>query len=170
LGISGTKWDAGGEFRRPGIKDMVEQMFLGRYSHTLDNKGRLTIPVRYREVLEQGAYITKGFENNLTVMTPAAFTHISRQVSEKSYTDPVARLLKRYIFSNGEFVELDKAGRILIPQFLREAALLDSEVILVGVGDFFEIWSPGNWHEQDDQLADTQANVGRFLAYDISTS
>jgi MraZ protein len=145
-------------------------MFLGRYSHTLDNKGRLTIPVRYREILEPGAYITKGFEDNLTVMTTEAFANISKQVSEKSYTDPVARLLKRYIFSNGEFVELDKSGRILIPQFLRDAAHLEDDVMLVGVGDFFEIWSPDKWSQQDDQLADAEANVGRFLAYEISTS
>jgi MraZ protein len=164
------KWDAGFNFRRSGVKDMVEQMFLGRYFHTLDNKGRLTVPARYREMLEPGAYITKGFEVNLTVMTPAAFANISKQVSEKSYTDPVARLLRRFIFSNGEFVELDKSGRILIPQFLRETANLESEVVLVGVGDSFEIWSPTNWHDQDELLADTKANVERFVAYDISTS
>lgn len=158
------------DFRRSGVKDMTEHMFLGRYFHTLDNKGRLTVPARYREILESGAYITKGFETNLTVMTPAAFANISKQVSEKSYTDPIARLLKRYIFSNGEFVELDKAGRIWIPQFLRETASLDSDVVLIGVGDSFEIWSPTNWREQDELLADSKANVERFVAYDISTS
>lgn len=157
-------------FRRSDIKDKLEQMFLGRYHHTLDNKGRLTIPSRYRDALIEGAYITKGFENNLVVMTPKAFTNISMQVSEKSYTDPMARMLKRYIFSNGEQVELDKTGRILIPQFLRQEAALDTNVIIIGVGDFFEIWSPENWVDQDRQLADNEANVGRFIAYDISTS
>jgi MraZ protein len=156
--------------RRSGIKGLVEQMFLGRYRFSLDNKGRLTIPVRYRAPLDEGTYITKGFEKNLVVMTTTAFLNISKQVSEKNYTDPTARLLKRYIFSNGEQVEMDKAGRILIPQFLRQAANLDTEVVLVGLGDFFEVWSPENWAGQDAQLVDTEANVGRFIAYDISTS
>jgi MraZ protein len=145
-------------------------MFLGRYYHTLDNKGRLTIPAKYRESLEPGAYLLKGFERNLMVMTHAAFMNISQQVSGKSYTDPTARLLMRYIFSNVEQIVLDKAGRILIPPFLREAAELDSDAILVGVGDLFEIWSPQFWADQDAKLADTEANVGRFLEYDISTS
>ena len=144
-------------------------MFLGRYYHTLDNKGRLTIPARYRESLEPGAYLLKGFEKNLMVMTHSAFMNISQQVSGKSYTDPTARLLMRYIFSNVEQIVLDKAGRILIPPFLREAAELDTEAILVGVGDLFEIWSPQFWADQDAKLADTEANVGRFLEYDIST-
>jgi MraZ protein len=145
-------------------------MFLGRYRHSLDNKGRLTVPARYRYMLEEGAFITKGFDANLVVMTPAAFTNISKQVSEKNYTDPEARMLKRYIFSNGEQVELDRSGRILIPQFLRESANLDSDVVLIGVGDFFEIWSPENWEQQDVQLADTEGNVGRFVDFEISTS
>jgi MraZ protein len=142
-------------------------MFLGRYIHSLDSKGRLTIPSRYRELLSEGAYIIQGFDRNLLVMTPASFQAISQRVNEKSITDSNARLLRRLIYSNGEQVEVDKSGRILIPQFLREVAGLDSEAVLVGVGDYFEIWSPALWADQNTRLLDAEANEQRFSVFEI---
>jgi MraZ protein len=74
------------------------------------------------------------------------------------------------IFSTAERVELDKAGRILIPQFLRQTLQVDGEVILVGADDYFEIWAPEAWVEQSTQLQDSQANAQRFATLDLSTS
>jgi MraZ protein len=156
-------------FRRSGVKSEVEQMFLGQYQHSLDNKGRLTIPVRYRELLADGAYITQGFDRNLMVLTSAAFDAISQRVNQMSMTDPAARSLRRLIYSSGERLEVDRVGRILIPQFLREAAGLDGEAVLVGAGDYFEIWSPGGWQEQSTQLRDADTNAQRYIAFDISS-
>jgi MraZ protein len=144
-------------------------MFLGQYRHSLDSKGRLTVPARYRELLVDGAYITQGFERNLMVWKTSAFETISQSVSHMSITDPTSRLLRRLIFSSGERVEVDKAGRILIPQFLRQAAHLDGEAVVVGVGDYFEVWSPLMWGEQADQLKDSEANSQRFIAFDLSS-
>lgn len=145
-------------------------MFMGQYQHSLDNKGRLTVPVRYREMLENGAYITQGFDRNLMVWTVSAFENISQRVAGASITDPTVRLLQRLIFSSGEQVEVDGAGRILIPQFLRQVAHLDSTAIVVGVGTYFEIWSPEYWAEQLALLQDTEANAQRFVAFDISSA
>jgi MraZ protein len=144
-------------------------MFLGQYQHNLDNKGRLTIPARYRELLEEGAYLTQGFDRNLMVMTVAAFEAFSQRVRGMSITDSKARLLKRLLFSSGERVEVDKAGRILIPQFLRQAADLDGEAVVVGVGDYFEIWSPEHWKEQAVKLQDADTNADLFSVFDISS-
>jgi MraZ protein len=144
-------------------------MFLGQYQHNLDNKGRLTIPARYRELLEEGAYLTQGFDRNLMVMTVAAFEAFSQRVRGMSITDSKARLLKRLLFSSGERVEVDKAGRILIPQFLRQAADLDGEAVVVGVGDYFEIWSPEHWKEQAAKLQDADTNADLFSVFDISS-
>jgi MraZ protein len=143
-------------------------MFLGQYQHTLDNKGRLTIPARYRDLLDDGAYLTQGFDRNLMVMTVSAFEALSRKVNSMSITDSRARLLRRLLFSNGERVEVDKAGRILIPQFLRQSASLDSDAIVVGGGDYFEIWSPGHWAEQAVRLNDAESNADLFSIFDIS--
>ena len=144
-------------------------MFLGRYQHTIDEKGRLIIPVRYREMLERGAFVTQGFERNLMVLTADGFDQLYANVNRMSLTDPSARDLKRFIFSTAERVEVDKIGRILLPQYLRGLAQLESEVILVGVGDYFEIWSPTLWAHKNEQLEDLEANDKRFAVFDLST-
>jgi MraZ protein len=119
-------------------------------------------------LLIDGAYITQGFDRNLMVWTKAAFEKISQRVSQSSITNPISRQLRRHIFSSGEWLEVDRVGRILIPDFLRQAAQLDNEVVVVGVGDYFEIWSPSLWAEQLTSLQDTEANEQRFTAFDLS--
>jgi MraZ protein len=149
----------------------VEQMFfLGQYRHTIDDKGRLTIPARFRELLADGAYITQGFDRNLMVLAAPAFEAMMRKVyTSSSMTDPNDRDLKRLLFSTADKVEPDKNGRILIPQFLRELHQLDGEAVLVGVGDYFEIWSSAHWNQQMDLLQDTEANSQRFADLDLTT-
>jgi MraZ protein len=143
-------------------------MFMGQYMHSLDSKGRLTIPARYRALLADGAYITQGFDRNLMVWTKESFEKISQRVSQGSITDPSSRLLRRFIYSSGEWLELDRVGRILIPEFLRQIAQVDGDVTVVGVGDYFEIWSPPLWAEQVDTMQDAEANTQRFIAFDLS--
>jgi len=144
-------------------------MFLGRSEHTIDDKGRLIIPVRFRELMDRGAYVTSGFDRNLMVLTTTGFDQIYAYINQMSLTDPSARQLKRLIFSAAERVETDKVGRILLPQYLREQAQLENDVILVGVGDFFEIWSPANWKKQNELLQDSEANEHRFAAFNLPT-
>ncbi len=142
-------------------------MFLGRYEHTIDEKGRLTIPSRYRELLADGAYVTQGFDHNLIVHPIASFEEMSAKVNQLAFTDPVARQLKRYIFSTAERCEIDKAGRILLPLFLREVARLDGNVILIGSGTYFEIWSSADWAQQNASLQDTEAAAQRFAVLSL---
>lgn len=138
-------------------------MFLGQYTHALDNKGRLTIPARYRELLlVDDAYVTQGFERNLMVLPNTSFERILKRMDEMSLTDANARLLKRMLFSSAGQVEIDKAGRILIPEFLRQVAGLKAEAMIVGAGAYFEIWSPELWQEQSAKLQDAEANSQRF--------
>ncbi len=142
-------------------------MFLGRYEHTVDDKGRVTIPARYRELLENGAYVTQGFDHNLIVLPAPSFENMYMHVNDLSMTDPTARQLKRFIFANAERCDFDRAGRMLLPQFLRDAAQLDGAAILVGVGDYFEIWSPKNWAQQNELLQDTEITTQRFAALNL---
>ena len=153
------------------LKDAVEQMFLGRYLHNIDNKGRLTIPARFRELLAaEGAYITRGFDHNLLVLPDATFQKIYQRVNSLSMTVENARILKRMILTSAEYLEADRIGRILIPQYLRDAAGLDSEAVIAGMGDYFEIWSPVDWEHQDALFNDATANAQRFVALDLSLS
>ena len=143
-------------------------MFLGQFYHNLDDKGRLTVPARFRDSLvSRGAYVMQGFEKNLMLFPASTFEVMSQHVNQMSVTDPRTRLLRRLIFSTADFVELDKAGRILIAQFLRQAASLDRDVVVVGNGDYVEIWSPENWDLQIQQLQDTDANAERFATLSL---
>jgi MraZ protein len=137
-------------------------MFVGRYEHSIDEKGRMTIPARFREALETGAYITMGFDHNLVVYTTSYFNIISEKVREMSNTDPKTRQLRRLLFSKAALLEFDKAGRILIPQFLRDSVDIHDNAIVTGVGDYFEIWSPEIWEAQNILLDDMEGNVQRF--------
>ena len=134
--------------RRSAYLAKVELMFLGQFEHTIDEKGRMTIPARFREELGEMAYITRAFDQNLTVMPESVFDSMADRVNDLSVTDPDVRLLQSLLFSNAVRVEFDRSGRILIPQFLRDGAGLQSAAVVVGQGKRFEIWSPNRWEEQ----------------------
>jgi MraZ protein len=156
--------------RRSFVKGKLEHMFLGQYHHTIDGKGRLTVPARYRDLLAaEGAYLTQGFDKNINVYPPKIFDRIFDRVNNLNMTDPSARLLRRLMFSNAEQVDLDKTGRILIPQFLREEISLSSEAVIVGMGDYFEIWSPDLWAGQTSMMEENEPNAMRFMDLDLST-
>jgi MraZ protein len=146
-------------------------MFLGQFQHNLDDKGRLMIPVRYRELLEGGAFITQGFDKCLMVMTESYFKQVYERIETMNLADPTARLLRRLIFSNAYPVAADKVGRILMPQNLRAfLGIENGELIVAGQGEYFEVWTPALWSEQMAQLQDTEANNARFSTLDLSKS
>ena len=144
-------------------------MFLGRYQHSIDDKGRLMVPARFRELLEGGAYLTQGFEKCLMVMTEAHFKQVYDLITSMSLTDPTARLLRRLIFSNAYQVEVDKVGRILVPGNLRQFAGLETDAVVAGQGEYFEVWMPAEWDKQAALLNDAEANNHRFAALNISS-
>ena len=146
----------------------VEQMFLGQYHHNLDEKGRLTIPARFRDALADGAYLTQGFDRNLRLLTQADFEMMTEKINHLSMTNPDIRQLRRLIFANASEVQLDRIGRTLIPQFLRDFAGLEGEAVIVGVGEAIEIWSPEAWAEQETLIQDAEANAQRFAELDLS--
>ena len=145
-------------------------MFLGQYEHSIDEKGRLTIPSRYREELP-GDYLvlTTGFEDSLIALTPELFNIVSNQMRSKPITNPTSRQFRRFFFSNAQELEFDKTGRILLPAFLRETANLKDTAILVGNGEYFELWSPENWDAQLAILKNSDANEQRFSSLDLTT-
>jgi MraZ protein len=145
-------------------------MFLGQYQHNLDEKGRLMIPARYRELLAAGAFIMQGFDRCLMVMTDGHFKEVYERINAMNMADPNARLLRRLILSTAYTIEIDKVGRILVPQVLREVNGLDGEAIVAGQGEYFEVWNPVEWNEQINQLQDIEMNNQRFATLDLSRS
>ena len=143
-------------------------MFFGQYDHSIDDKGRLTIPALYRDLLEKGAYITHGFDENLMVIRVDDFDSLYHKIKQMSITDPDARDLARTIFGSAALLEMDKAGRILIPQFLREKTKLNGVVKLVGLGTIFEIWSLENWSEKEKVIDDVKERADKFRELDLT--
>jgi MraZ protein len=143
-------------------------VFLGQFAHNVDAKGRLTVPVRFRASLAAGAFVTQGFERNLMVYTTDSFERLAKRANLLSSTDPEARAVRRMIFGGATEVSLDSVGRILIPPFLREFAELKEEVTVVGVGEYFEIWSTQAWLKELASVTDAESNSRRFAAFDLS--
>ena len=143
-------------------------MFLGQFQHNLDDKGRLMIPARFRELLAAGAFITQGFDRCLMVMTDMYFRQVYDRISAMNLADPNTRLLRRFILSSAYPIEIDKVGRILVPQNLRQGIMLESEAIVAGQGEYFEVWSPAEWNAQMAQLQDIETNNQRFATLDLS--
>jgi len=142
-------------------------MFLGQFQHSLDEKGRVTIPASFREILADGAYVTQGFDQNLRLLTEPSFLDMAEKVNNLSETNPKIRKLRRLVFANAGKVEMDRLGRVLIPYFLRQFAKLGKDAVIVGVGEAIEIWSPSAWQEQADDLSDPEANAQQFAEHDL---
>jgi len=143
-------------------------MFFGQFEHSVDEKGRITIPAQYRELLDTGAYITRGFDENLIVMRTEEFDSLYHKVRDLSITSQKARDLARLIFANAAMLELDKSGRILIPQFLRDAVNIGGVIKLVGIGPYFEIWSPENWEKIQVVFDDGEERARQFESLNIT--
>jgi len=146
-----------------------EQMFLNQYHHSFDDKGRLTIPAKFRELPAEGAFVVQGLDRNLMVLPPAVFQILYDRLMAMSLTDPAARLLRHIILGNALQVAPDGSGRILLSQNLCDYADLQTEVVFVGQGDYFEIWAARPWQEQQNQINDAATNAQRFAALDLKT-
>ena len=136
------------------LKGMIG-VFIGEYSHTIDTKGRLSMPARFRELLGEYFIATKGLDQSLFVYPLDEWKLLESKLKQLPLTNQNARAFVRFFFSGASECELDQQGRIRIPANLREHAELVKEVMVVGVGTRVEIWSQKNWasYNQDDNLS-----------------
>ncbi len=144
-------------------------MFLGKHATPLDRNSRFTAPTHYTRDLERGAYILQGFERNLLVLPPEAFETLVRSMTAMNLADPLVRSLLRLMLGTARPVSLDKNSRLSLPGELKEFAQLEGDVILVGQGDFFEVWQPHLWEEQETLLRDALTNSSRFSTLNLTT-
>jgi MraZ protein len=141
-------------------------MFLGSFTHTLDDKGRLTIPAKYRPELAAGVVVTRGLDRNLVIYPADEWQRMSERIRQLPYTDKNARDFRRLVFALATDAVPDKQGRILIPAELREYAGIDGEAVVVGMDSTIEVWSPAVWQslretvEHEAGQADNWLNLG----------
>ncbi|MCJ7835948.1 division/cell wall cluster transcriptional repressor MraZ [Cuneatibacter sp. NSJ-177] len=136
-------------------------MFMGEYSHTIDAKGRLIIPSRFREELGDNFVVTKGLDGCLFAYTNEEWKHFEEKLQAIPVSNQKGRRFARYFLAGATLCEVDKQGRILIPANLRAAAALEKDVVLAGVGDRVEIWDKNNWAEANtyDDMDEIAANM-----------
>ncbi len=144
-------------------------MFLNQYQHSFDDKGRLTIPAKFRDLPESGAVVVQGLDRNLMVLPPDVFQKLFNRLMSMSLTDPAARQLRHVILGNALEVVPDGSGRILLSANLKDYACLKDSVMFVGQGDYFEIWAADQWQAEQTKLNDAAVNDQRFAALDLST-
>ena len=141
------------------------RMFMGEYNHTIDAKGRLIVPSKFRETLGDTFVVTKGLDGCLFVYDNEEWGIFEEKLKSLPITNKEARQFVRFFLAGAAEVEVDKQGRILVPNVLRELAELNKDVVLIGVASRIEIWSKERFegmtaYEDMDEIAEHMAELG----------
>ena len=143
-------------------------MFLGKYSCGLDKENHFVPPNEFQKYLTNDVYITQGFDRNLWVLSKSAFQEVYKRLGHLNIADPMARLLFRLILGAATEAGVNDQGYFRIPDSLRGYAQIDREILLIGQGDYFEIWSPELWDVQETELKKAESNTERFSALELT--
>lgn len=138
-------------------------MLIGEYQYKVDNKGRLPLPPKFRHEFIDGLVMTRGFEDCIVVYRKADFEKIAERFSSSALAKSKMRKLSRFIFSNAFDTQLDKQGRIAIPQTLKGFAGITGEVVIIGDNNRLELWSPERWvAEQKETVEQAWQTIESF--------
>lgn len=149
VGFSGALW--GKHPPKTSRTDVLwGKMFLGEFEHTIDEKGRITIPAKFRSRLAAGVVVTKGIDSCLWLFPQDDFEDLATKVSNLPMTDSRARDFRRQMFSGAADMEPDRQGRINLPNYLREYARIDKQAIITGLNNYCEIWDPETWRKHQE--------------------
>ncbi|GAA0364563.1 division/cell wall cluster transcriptional repressor MraZ [Bacillus horti] len=134
-------------------------MFMGEYQHTIDDKGRMIIPAKFRDELGEHFVITRGLDNCLFVYPQNEWKMIEQKLKTLPFTRSDARAFTRFFFSGAIECELDKQGRVNIAANLRQYAVLQKDCVVIGVSNRVEIWSKEKWEEY---FSDSEASFNEI--------
>ena len=140
-------------------------MFMGEYNHTIDAKGRLIIPAKFREVLGDEFVVTKGMDGCLFVFDNSEWQAFAEKLRSLPMIDKEVRQFTRFFLAGAASVEVDKQGRILLPSVLRDFAGITKDTVLIGVGSRIEIWSKDRWegtvtYQDVDEISTHMVELG----------
>ncbi|MDD3853361.1 MAG: division/cell wall cluster transcriptional repressor MraZ [Syntrophomonadaceae bacterium] len=138
-------------------------MFLGEYQHSLDVKGRITIPSKFREQLLERFVATKGLDNCIFLYPMDEWQAIENKLKSLPFTRADVRSFARFFFSGASELEVDKQGRVVLPGNLRDYAGIDKDVVIIGVGTRVEIWSNDSWNEYNQRAASGYEEIAENL-------
>jgi MraZ protein len=142
-------------------------MFIGEYKHNLDDKGRLAVPKKFRHDLESGAVVTRGLDNCLFLYTKTEWEKLAEKLSTLPFSQAKSRAFSRMMLAGAMDVELDKQGRVILPEYLRTFAGLKKGVVVAGLYNRLELWDQEKWVEyttkteqQSNEIAEQMADLG----------
>lgn len=140
-------------------------MFMGEYNHTIDAKGRLIVPSKFREQLGDEFVVTKGLDGCLFAYDNSEWKNFEEKLQKLPLTNPNVRKFSRFFLAGASACEVDKQGRILLPAVLREFAKIEKDAVMVGVGNRIEIWSKESWmsanvYDDMDEIAESMEGLG----------
>lgn len=138
-------------------------MFMGEFHHNIDEKGRIAIPVKYREILGKNFVITRGIEHCIYVYPTSTFENIVSKLESLPFTKKDARAFTRFFMSGATAIEFDKQGRVNIPSPLSTYANLSKKCVIVGTGDRLEIWDEDSFNEFMSSCNDEMSNIAEGL-------
>ena len=146
-------------------RQWVTDMFMGEYNHTVDAKGRLIVPSKFREQLGDEFVVTKGLDGCLFVYENTEWKALEEKLHALPLTNANARKFSRFFLAGATTCEVDKQGRILLPAVLRDFAGIDKEAVLVGVGSRIEIWNREAWNQSNtyddmEEIAENMEGLG----------
>jgi MraZ protein len=129
-------------------------VFTGEYRHSVDDKGRIAVPAKFRAQIEEGAVVSRWLDACLAIHTRTGWDALADKVAGLPITDSGSRLFQRYVFAGAFEAGLDRQGRVVVPAYLRDWAGLEGEAVIVGSRDHAEIWSPARWDDYRRALED----------------
>jgi MraZ protein len=143
-------------------------MFMGEFQHTIDVKGRLIVPSKFREGLGDRFVATKGLDNCLFVYPMEEWRQLEIKLKSLPFTKADARAFARFFFSGATECEVDKQGRILLPANLREYARLEKDVVVLGVSSRVEVWSREEWNNYSSKAEATYEEIAeKIVDFDL---
>lgn len=138
-------------------------MFLGEFQHSVDAKGRVILPAKFRDELGEKFYVTKGLEECLFIFSSAEWASFSERLRKLSLAKKEARAFVRFFFGGASEVECDKQGRILLPPTLREFAGCKKDLVIVGVGSRIEVWDQERWNNYNGEMVPEVTEIAEQL-------
>lgn len=142
-------------------------MFIGEYHHTLDEKGRMSVPVKFRVDLAQGAVVTRGLDRSLFLYPKSEWQTLAEKLASLPFGQADTRAFARLMLAGAMEVEVDKSGRVLLPEYLRSYAGLSKDVVVAGLFNRLEIWDEATWKEysaktesEGNAIAERLQNLG----------
>jgi len=139
-------------------------LFYGEYQHSVDAKGRFIVPSKFRDGLGEKFIVTKGLDNCLFVYSKEEWTNLENKLKSLPFTDKDVRAFVRFFFAGATECELDKQGRVLLPQNLREHAGVQKDIYVIGVSARVEIWDKVKWEEYSSGDNMSAENIAEKMA------